>query len=466
MGLYRCVSITGRYEAARPLSREAWKDWIGTALASVVEGEPYLRVGIVDEDSTRACFVHVPRIDLDKQVAWHSAPCASEEEYKSALGKVLEDRHDSLWPDTGTRPPWKATVVDGSADPEVSRVDIIYSWHHAIGDGLSGKIFHESLLSALRLHDVPSGHPPIKSPELHFPDPPVLPPPQEEVVKFTLSWWYIFKTLWAEIRPSFLAPKEEPVWAGGPVDFQGPYRTRVRLLDVDGETRDGLLVVCRIHKTTLTGLVHALTLLSLARQLPSERVLTSQTPMSLRPYVSAPATDLAKSMSVLVGTCIHQFPADQVRALQSFLAAKDENPAALEGMLWEIAADVKTELMDKAASLPADDVMGLLSLAGDWRERFRQMDGKPPKTTWEVSNVGVISGDDGSGGVRISRLLFSQSATLTGSALNTSVAGCEGDGGVGITWTWPEGVLEEGLVEGVGRDIEMWIGSLARNGRL
>lgn len=80
--------------------------------------------------------------------------------------------------------------------------------------------------------------------------------------------------------------------------------------------------------------------------------------------------------------------------------------------------------------------------------------------------MGVISGDDGSGAVRISRLLFSQSATLTGSALNTNVAGCEGDGGVGITWTWPEGVLEEGLVEGVGRDIEMWIGSLARNGRL
>ena len=458
------MAITGRYEAARPLSRETWRDWIWTALASVVEGEPYLRVGIGDEDSTRACFVHVPKINLEKQVAWHSAPCASEGKYQSQLSKVLEERHDSLWPDTATRPPWKATVVD-SGGVEVSRVDIIYSWHHAIGDGLSGKIFHESLLSALRACDIPGGNPALSSPELHFPDPPVLPPPQEEAVKFTLSWWYILKTLWADIRPSFLSPKEEPVWTGGPVDFQGPYRTRVKLLVVDGETRDGLLTVCRMHKTTLTGLVHALTLLSLARQVPSGQALTSQTPMSLRPYVSAPTTDLAKSMSVLVGMCQHHFTTERVQTLRSLLATH-EDPAALEYELWDIAATVKTELKDKAAILPADDIMGLLSLAGDWRERFRKMDGKPPKTTWEVSNVGVINGDDDSGSVKVSRLLFSQSPSLTGSALSTSVAGCEGPGGVGITWTWAEGVLKEGLVESVKEDVEEWMASLARSGRL
>lgn len=460
------MSITGRYEAARPLSREMWRDWIWTALASVVEREPYLRVGIVDEDSTRACFVHVPRIDLDNQFAWHSAPCSSEEEYQSELAKVLADGHDSLWPDTATRPPWKATVVHGG-DADVSRVDIIYSWHHAIGDGLSGKIFHESLLSALRAHDVPGGHQPLSSGELHFLDPPVLPPPQEEAVPFTLSWWYIFKTLWAEVRPSFLAPKdEEPVWAGRPVDFKGRYKTRVKLLVVDGKTRDGLLTVCRMHKTTLTGLVHALTLLSLAGQLPSEsgRALTSQTPMSLRPYVSGPTTDLAKSMSVLVGTCQHQFRAEQLQTLQSLLA--EGELAGLECEMWSIATDVKTDLKDKAVSLPADDVMGLLSMAGDWRARFRQMDGKPPKTTWEVSNVGVIDGGDSEGSVRVSRLLFSQSAALTGSALNTSIAGCEGAGGVGIAWTWAEGVLEEGLVESVVEDIGTWMESLARSGRL
>lgn len=458
------MSVTARYEAARPLDRDAWRAWIWAALADVVEREPFLRVGIADEDSTRACFVHVPQVDLGEQVVWHAAPCAGEEEHEARLGELLERGHSALWPDTETRPPWKLTVVDSSdGDSAFARVEAVFSWHHAIGDGLSGKLFHERLLAALRERNVPGGHPPLASPVLRFDDAPVLPSPQEEAVKFTFSWWFILQSLWKYLGPSFLKSKQEEPWAGCPVDIHAPFRTKVRLLFVDEETRDCVLAVCRMHGTTLTGLLHALMLLSLARQLPSEHVFHSQTPMSLRPYVSIPNFDPSKSTAVLVTSFAHLFSPEQVRCLQSLLS--EGKDAALEEKLWEIAAGVKAELKRRAGELPADDSTALLRFVGDLREMFRSMDGKPMGTTFEVSNVGIIDGGDAED-VRITRLVFSQSGSQVGAAVKASVAGCKGSGGVTISFVWQDGVLDDGLVEGVKRDLDTWMRNLSQSGRL
>ncbi|SPO03988.1 uncharacterized protein DNG_06671 [Cephalotrichum gorgonifer] len=468
LGLNRCVSIAGQYEAPRPLDRQTWEKWILTALASVVEREPFLRVGIVDEDSPQPCFVHVPRIDLETQVVWHSAaPCESDDEYQTQLARVLESGHDTLWPDIETRPPWKVTIVDRSdgGSSETSRLDIVYSWHHGIGDGLSGKLFHEFFLSALRENDVPSGHAALESPVLHFQEAPVLPPPQEEAVNFTLSWWFIAKTIWGEICPSFLAPKVEPAWAGEPIDIHGHFKSNVGLLFVDGKAIDGVLAVCRMHGTTLTGLVHALTVLSLARQLPSEKSFKSGTPMSLRPYVSVPDFNPSKSMSVLVAPFEHSFLPETVGEIQSLLLRSEGGATALEEKLWEIAVGVKADLKRGAEQLPADNVMGMIHWVTDWREKFRKMDGKPTEATFEVSNVGVIAGDGDGGEVKITRLVFSQ-AKITGTAFNVNIAGCNGSGGVAITLTWMDGIIEDKVVKGIKNDLGTWLRNLAQHGRL
>lgn len=464
LGLYRCVSITAQYESSSPLKRETWTGWIWTALSSIVGDEPFLRVGIADEDSACSSFVYVPEIDLEKQVVWHEAPSASDEEFQAQLGELLEREHAAVWPDTETRPPWKVTIVDSSkGDSVIPRVDLVFSWHHAIGDGLSGKLFHERLLAALRERNVPGGHPPLESPVLRFEDAPALPPPQEEAVKFTVSWWFMLKTLWAELGPSFLTRSKELPWTGRPVNIHAPFKTKVRSLFVDGKTSSDVLAVCRMHGTTLTGLIHALTLLSLVRQLPSEQTFHSQTPISLRPYVSVPNFDQSKA-AVLVTVFSHEFSSEQIRSLQSLLSeGKDDT---LEQKMWEIAAGVMADLKRRAEELPADDTTGLLRYTGDLRERFKKMDGEPMGTTFEVSNIGVIDGGDGSEEVKITRLAFCQSGSQVGAAVKASVAGCKGSGGVAITWAWQDGVVEDELLDGVKEDLGTWMKNLARSGRL
>lgn len=440
--------------------------WVWTALKSVVEGEPFLRVGIADEDSPCSSFVHVPEIDLEKQVIWHEAPSASDAEFQAQLGELLEREHGAVWPNTETRPPWKVTVVNSSkADSAIPYVDLVFSWHHAIGDGLSGKLFHEHLLAALRKYDVPGGHPALESPVLHFEVVPVLPPPQEEAVKFTFSWWFMLRTLWAELSPSFLTRSQEVPWTGRPVNIHAPLKTNVRSLFVDGKTSSDVLAVCRMHGTTLTGLIHALTLLSLARQLPSEKIFHSQTPVSLRPYVSVPNFDPSKSAAVLVTVFSHEFSPEQVHSLQSLLADGKDN-AALEQKVWEVAASVKADLKRRAEELPADDTTGLLRYTGDLRERFKKMDGKPMGTTFEVSNVGVINGSDASAEVNITRLAFCQSGSQVGAAVKASVSGCKGSGSISITWAWQDEVVENQLVDGIKEDLGTWIRNIAQNGRL
>jgi hypothetical protein len=65
----------------------------------------------------------------------------------ATLCQVFENAH-SHWFDTQnkTKPWWKAIVVNG--------IQVVFVYHHSIGDGLSGYAFHRSLLTALNDDEV------------------------------------------------------------------------------------------------------------------------------------------------------------------------------------------------------------------------------------------------------------------------------------------------------------------------
>ena len=456
---------TCRYEASEPLDQQVWKAWISEAIVSIIDSQPFLRVGIAGEDTNSPNFVHVTSIDLDNHVSWRTD--TPKEGQDTTLLSAVEERHNSLWPDISNRPPWSVTILGGEGNPQY--VDVIFSWHHAIGDGLSGQMVQKALLQALRETKIPAATQPARSSIIRYPERPVLPPPQEEAVNLSIGWWYMLKTLWAEFRPAFLAPTPVTPWGGELINLERPYKTNVRLVTIDNETRNGLITLCRMHGTTLTGLIQVLILASFARQLPSEKSFTAQTPMSLRPYASTEGFDLSKTMLVLVTGLHHRFTPVIVSELQSLLSSSpSEGDTSLEDKIWELAASVKGELKRKADELPANDIMGLLQWVSNWHERLKKADGTPRDTTWEVSNVGII-GNEGAAGkdvVRISRQVFSQSAIMTGPAMCASVAGCQSSGSVSISLSWQEGVLDHNLVEGIKKDLEAWMRNLGTSGKL
>ncbi|CRK22413.1 hypothetical protein BN1723_002853, partial [Verticillium longisporum] len=116
------------------------------------------------------------------------------------------------------------------------------------------------------------------------------------------------------------------------------------------------------------------------------------------------------------------------------------------------------------ASLPRDDVTGLLKWVGDWHAYLRQADGKPHDWTWEISNLGALKavGDNGWG---ITRAVFAQSALMSGPAMTLNLAGVVG-GEISGTMTWQEKTVDAKLVEGVVSDLAEWSRRLAEEGTL
>ncbi|KAF3352605.1 Mannan polymerase II complex ANP1 subunit [Verticillium dahliae VDG1] len=235
LGIYFGVSTTCRYHVpsednvpSEHSNTMALRPAIEQAVAQVVLKQPFMRVGITGEDTKQPNFVHVPVINLSTQIRWlEPIEVASAD---AMLEKLLAVQLGTRWPDLDTRPPWKVTVVPLNArDGHLTALDIVYTFHHAIGDGTSSAIFHKQLLEAL---SKPAPVPSLSSAGLlTLSEPAILPPPQEELINFSISWPFFLRTLWKAFGPDFLKAKPNPVpWTGNHVNLANPFQTNSALM--------------------------------------------------------------------------------------------------------------------------------------------------------------------------------------------------------------------------------------------
>ncbi|KAG7120322.1 alcohol acetyltransferase FCK4 like protein [Verticillium longisporum] len=416
LGIYFGVSTTCRYHVPSELGNtKALRPAIEQAVAQVVLKQPFMRVGITGEDSKQPNFVHVAVIDLSTQIRWREPIEVASAD--AMLEKQLAVQLGTRWPDLDTRPPWKVTVV-----PLYAR---------------------DGPLTALDI--VPAPVPSLSSAGLlTLSEPAVLPPPQEELINFSISWPFFLRTLWKAFGPDFLKAKPNP--------------TNVCLFTLPAATSSALLAAARANATTLTPLYHALTLLSFARRLPATTApkFVHGSSISARRLVDPAVLDTSSQMAVLVTSLIHP---DTAAMTSQFRARHGSD---LDSLVWQAASTIATSFHDKIASLPRDDVTGLLKWVGDWHAYLRQADGKPHDWTWEVSNLGALKavGDNGWG---VTRAVFAQSALMSGPAMTLNLAGVVG-GEISGTMTWQEKTVDAELVERVVSDLAEWSRRLAEEG--
>lgn len=469
LGIYRCVTVTARHQhpltSSSHLASTSPSPSFLAALAHVVRSQPMLRVGIAADDSNAAHFTHIPSLDLRAHVSVTLVPCRSAREYEDRLAQQQGWEHDQKFTDIAERPPWRITILRPSCGEDVPELqgveDIFFAFHHAIMDGTSGRLFHEMLLAAPSYQG--SNTPAEVDPILSFPDPPSLPESQEQGIDFTLSWTYTLRTLWTELGPALLKPAKQPIWNAIPIDLSLPYSTRVKTIDYSPAQLSTLLAACRSHAVTLTALLHALVLASLAKRIPSAPAFAAATPLSLRPYLSPKKSDPAHASSLrcLVAGCSHEFPPEAVSALRAAAAA--DTDADVTALIWKNAQHVKAELAQKLARIPNDDVMGLLKYIGDWFAFWRGRDGKQRVDSWEISNIGVLKNpssssssssdaQEGTGAPRATRLLFTNGAMVAGPPMGINVASVAG-GKFTIGLSWQDRVVEEELMEQLAEDL-------------
>ncbi|KAI1503786.1 hypothetical protein F5X99DRAFT_425192 [Biscogniauxia marginata] len=499
LGLCRSVINTCRYTASRsslrhhiPVPLECAMEH---ALASVVMRHGILRVGIAGEDTNAAAFVHVKTIDLRRMIEWKdlAAPGVVDVDNTAAAGpsnswderllRSLEECHEPLWEALAQKPGWKVVVHydprqiaaittggggggdDESAEAPIT-LDISFIYHHAYADGKSAYIFHGDLLRAL---NNPTTTPELQHHILHLPHAPVLAPPLEHLIPFSLSWIYLLRTILHELvapalAPSWLRPATPSAipWTGGVVD-PAQARCHLRLVAVAPRQLAAVLQRCRDRGATLTGLLHALALASLCARLDADApAFRGTTPVSLRPY-ARPGFDAENTIHCLATAHDCEYDAAVVAR---FRASLSSSLPLVESLIWEQAARTTADLRAKRAELPRDDVMALMGYVSDWRGFHAGKFGKPRAHSWEVSNVGSARGalaaaaaEDGQW--RVERSVFTQGALPLSAAITLNVAGVEGGkGALSIAVGWQEGIVPLDLAEGVVEDLRRWIGAV------
>lgn len=470
LGIYRGIANSCQYVIAKEnLKGVAVQSVVENALARVILRLGGLRVGIVGEDTNRACFVQVPSMNLLDFIQWKTVTTSSP--HDEHVLQLLSDRLEQLWPDIAHRPPWKLLVLEvDSADKDVVLLEIVFAVHHAVADGKSTAIFHKQLLREL---NGSSGTPTeLKQHVLTFSQPPVLTPSQEELIPFKISWSFFLRLIWSELLcPSWLKPTPafEP-WCGKPICLE-PHKLCTRLVTINADTVSGLVSACRTHGATLTAILHVLILASLAHHVPADTASTfsCETSISFRPWARLPPgvdLDLDEALADLATSSDKRWTPEVVSGLRSALMEHAGASAEKEeALIWPLAAEWRTGMKAKVASLPNDDSTGLMGYVSDWNRRWLDCIGKARDCTWDFANIGSMSGVTPGcpNGWSIRRTLFTQPAKVAGPALGVGIAGIEG-GELTLAFTWQETIIDATIVDGLVKDLDAWFEHFAETG--
>ncbi|KAF5245531.1 hypothetical protein FANTH_7283 [Fusarium anthophilum] len=452
-GLYRCVIISARYDI--PLNTSP-NEAILAAIANLINENPMLRVGIQGEGEMEAYFTHVPEMKLSDFVEFRTL--GPGEDHDKCLNDLHCELHDQFWQNIETRAPWRVVVGrpsgvrEDNGDPLFE--DISFAFHHSLMDGMGGRLFHEKLLA--QLNSLPPS--PLAPEVLTFPEPPVLPEPQEKVIDYTSTLSGRATLLWKRYRPWFLTPGPPKIWAGEPVDFDR-HKARLATVDISPEVVSTALKETRAHGTSMTGLLHALVLASLSRRIPTAPAFISSTPISMRPYISPKADPAIKNaLFGAVTGMSHEHSSSAVAALQ---VAKG---GEINDLIWSHARKVKDELKKKTSTIPVDDDMLILATVTDWKALLRKKDGQPRPRSWEVSNVGTLQAPaEGDGKRSIHRMLFTNGVMVASDPMSVSVVSVK-DGPLTMGITWNDGFVEDKIIEELQEDLATYLRRLHETG--
>jgi hypothetical protein len=279
---------------------------------------------------------------------------------------------------------------------------------------------------------------------------PQVPHSQDQAIAFENSVPYLVKTLWNELGPTRFRAKTMIPWHDKPIDFSIPYVTCCKIVDIQPVVIAKFLKACREHSTSITSLIHALTLASLATRLPASQAscFVASTPISLRPFLGPDTTDESNNLlRVLVTSYQHEFTPTLVSEFRE--SAKN---ASLDNAIWKIGQRIKAELSKRLATLPKDDVNGLMKYNSDWFDYFQRKDGQPRRTSWETSNIGVFENDSDAPGFTVSRVCFTNGAMVTGAPVALGVGSVPG-ACLTIALSWQKGAVADELMDHLARDL-------------
>jgi hypothetical protein len=460
---------------ARPEKRTQLRQTVEEAVARSILLHPFMQIGVLGEPTRKPTYIELATLDMAHHVHWRVIGDA--EDNAEALLATLTPELDLFWEQVDTRPPWRLLVLHTEA---ATHLDIVLIWNHTLFDGMSSVIFHTDLQRHLtEPADCNASPLPLKDGVLQVGNVrDRLPPPQEKILKYTLTPVFAAKVLYDELCPPTLKSKSSDMtarWAPIPADLS--IKSAQRLFRVDAAGMDNLVRSCRAHKTSVTGLLHALTATAFAGALSKEQAprLRGSSAINMRQVVPPRSAQYAwvepdRTMANYVSQVQHDFMDKSVAEMRAALAAHAQDvqdgrhrmSADVEALVWENAATVRQQLARRIKLGSKNESTALMGVISDWPAYFRDRLTKPREASWLFSNLGAMEAggaEGGEGGWRRERAFMALSNMPSEAALEFSVASVKG-GELCVTVNWHETGIEADLANGIVDKLRDWVKQL------
>ncbi|OQD83750.1 hypothetical protein PENANT_c015G07286 [Penicillium antarcticum] len=424
VGFYLNVAVSATYTLPNSFTAPI-KDYVYQACEAAIAEHPSLSAIVADDHTQDPYFVRLPQIDLDKVVSFKvrqpsllGTEANGEPTPDLDLQALLAGQHNL--PFKALDPLWRLCILQDTGNKQHFTAAFVY--HHAIGDGTSGKAFHQTLLRALSA--APSDDPKT-----------VITPPQksmlpniETIHSMNLSMWYLTKKLF---QAKIYSRRDEGLWTGAKI--RKPTQTRLRLVPFSETIVTALRHLCRQENTTITAFLQTLVARSLFTHLPVEySKLNCSGALSCRRWLPEYITD--DSMGVWVQDYEEQYTRDATI------------PSSDHMFPWAEARRSRNTINSVLKMKGKDASINLLQFVDDYQQELcLSKVGLERDKSFEVSNIGVVPPQTDPAVPDIQGMVFSQCASVMGNALQVSVV-TGGDGCLVLAISWQESVVEVGLV--------------------
>ncbi|RAL11051.1 uncharacterized protein BO97DRAFT_406554 [Aspergillus homomorphus CBS 101889] len=429
LGFYYNVGVTVTYTLPETYTLPL-QDYVYKACETLIGRHPVLSAIPVNEESDDAYFARLPEIDLDQVVSFRERTQAFPEgdAPDSELDEFLQVQHSTGF--TAGAPYWRLVIFttdQGEDERRRRRFTAAYIFHHALGDGTSGKVFQETFLEALaaagealtvageakQIVRTPAGTPLLPNLEAAHPCGLSIP--------FILSALFKIK----------FGSRDRGLWTGAPIST--PLEAQARHVVIPAAVSTAFRQSCRRNNTTVTAAVQAAMAHGLFAHLSQDYTKLRLTgAISVRKWLTQEVPD--QSLGVWVMDFMETY-------------ARKDLPADADSFPWK-EAERSRQTIEKVVSMKGKNTgVNLLKFVSGFTDFFRSKLEKPRGESIELSNIGVL----GAGAAQdpskpqMGRVIFSQSPNVAGAAIVVSaISG--GDGCLVLSFVWQKGIVEPELV--------------------
>ena len=444
LGIYNSVIVTATYAIPSNLEDAALYSIFCATIPGLLHRHPSLCCYFEGEDTPEPKFRRLNSIVVEDVLQVLGL------EQRESFTQKLQNFHDEPWP-VERKPLWKLVALreqQSSSDTgSVSKLHVAFLYHHVIGDGLSGAAFHKSLLrefekieqTSLDLQEAPQ--------EIDTPVSTSLIEPIENLIVLPLSGLFLFKKVFEEYAPRWLIGPPSPLWAGLPTQTldKCPFRSRIQIVNLQRDEVEGLLEESKKHGVTLTSLLTATLVHTLANALPGAPGFLGSTPYTLRRVTGTSIDEMVNQTTALDTS----YPADFLDRIR-----KASNATERVESLWNTAAFFHGQMQDEITKCPRDNLVGLLPYISDHVKYYQKKFGKAREVTWELSNLGMFktAQEFFSRSWRLENMTFTQGAQPVGPGFSVNCVSIQ-DGPLTIALSWQDSVVDENIIAALVRNL-------------